>query len=62
MREFAGETHVILHVTYSETFGTLTLMCFFLVNKQLGDKERVAAALENAHLLKVINQCLDFRQ
>lgn len=30
------------------------------VNKQLGDKERVAAALENSHLLDVINQCLTF--
>jgi len=29
------------------------------VNKQLADKERVAAALENAHLLGVVNQCLD---
>ncbi|XP_066911161.1 cytosolic iron-sulfur assembly component 2B-like [Clytia hemisphaerica] len=28
------------------------------VNKQLADKERVAAALENVHLLNVINQCL----
>ncbi|ORX51784.1 DUF59-domain-containing protein [Piromyces finnis] len=28
------------------------------VNKQLNDKERVAAALENSHLLKVVNQCL----
>eukprot|EP00127_Corallochytrium_limacisporum_P005206 Clim_evm23s201 gene=Clim_evmTU23s201 len=28
------------------------------VNKQLADKERVAAALENAHLLNVVNQCL----
>ncbi|XP_076243837.1 MIP18 family protein galla-2 isoform X2 [Calliopsis andreniformis] len=27
------------------------------VNKQLADKERVAAALENNHLLEVINQC-----
>mmetsp|Transcript_42479 Transcript_42479/g.96147 ORF Transcript_42479/g.96147 Transcript_42479/m.96147 type:complete len:174 (+) Transcript_42479:2-523(+) len=27
------------------------------VNKQLHDKERVAAALENPHLLKVVNQC-----
>merc|ERR1712004_367714 len=29
------------------------------VNKQLADKERVAAALENTHLLEVVNQCLD---
>ncbi|KAK3086873.1 hypothetical protein FSP39_024709, partial [Pinctada imbricata] len=28
------------------------------INKQLADKERVAAALENAHLLEVVNQCL----
>ena len=28
------------------------------VNKQLNDKERVAAALENSNLLKVVNQCL----
>ncbi|XP_022235113.1 mitotic spindle-associated MMXD complex subunit MIP18-like [Limulus polyphemus] len=28
------------------------------VNKQLADKERVAAALENPYLLEVINQCL----
>lgn len=31
------------------------------VNKQLADKERVAAALENGHLLEVVNQCLDNR-
>ncbi|XP_055383605.1 MIP18 family protein galla-2 [Condylostylus longicornis] len=28
------------------------------VNKQLADKERVAAALENSHLAEVINQCI----
>uniref|UniRef100_A0A182QFT3 MIP18 family-like domain-containing protein n=1 Tax=Anopheles farauti TaxID=69004 RepID=A0A182QFT3_9DIPT len=28
------------------------------VNKQLTDKERVAAALENTHLMEVINQCI----
>eukprot|EP00099_Drosophila_melanogaster_P021246 NP_648416.1 galla-2 [Drosophila melanogaster] len=28
------------------------------VNKQLADKERVAAALENNHLAEVINQCI----
>lgn len=28
------------------------------VNKQLNDKERVAAALENVHLLDVVNQCI----
>lgn len=28
------------------------------INKQLNDKERVAAALENDNLLEVVNQCL----
>ena len=28
------------------------------VNKQLNDKERVAAALENGHLLQTVNKCL----
>lgn len=28
------------------------------VNKQLADKERIAAALENNHLIEVINQCI----
>ncbi|KAG8235618.1 hypothetical protein J437_LFUL014876 [Ladona fulva] len=32
------------------------------VNKQLADKERVAAALENTYLLEVINQCLTLKQ
>ncbi|XP_028324797.1 cytosolic iron-sulfur assembly component 2B [Gouania willdenowi] len=31
------------------------------VNKQLADKERVAAALENSSLLEVVNQCLSPR-
>lgn len=31
------------------------------VNKQLADKERVAAALENKHLAEVINQCISAR-
>jgi metal-sulfur cluster biosynthetic enzyme len=29
------------------------------INKQLSDKERVAAALENIHLLQVVNKCLE---
>ena len=29
------------------------------INKQLNDKERVAAALENKHLLGVVHGCLD---
>ena len=30
----------------------------FSVNKQLADKERVCAALENKHLLGVVNKCI----
>ena len=33
--------------------------CFlFTVNKQLNDKERVAAALENPNLLDMVDECL----
>jgi hypothetical protein len=28
------------------------------INKQLADKERVAAALENGHLLEIVNKCI----
>ena len=28
------------------------------MNKQLNDKERVAAALENTHLLSMVDKCL----
>lgn len=28
------------------------------INKQLNDKERVAAALENKHLCTVVNRCI----
>lgn len=30
----------------------------FAINKQLNDKERVAAAMENPHLISVVNECL----
>uniref|UniRef100_A0A1B6JBL3 MIP18 family-like domain-containing protein n=1 Tax=Homalodisca liturata TaxID=320908 RepID=A0A1B6JBL3_9HEMI len=32
------------------------------INKQLADKERVAAALENTSLIQVINQCIDVEE
>lgn len=28
------------------------------INKQLNDKERVAAALENSHLISIVNKCI----
>lgn len=34
------------------------LFNYSVVNKQLNDKERVAAALENPSLLNVVNQCI----
>ncbi len=34
------------------------MIAFPTVNKQLADKERIAAALENTQLLEVVNQCL----
>ena len=29
------------------------------INKQLADKERVAAAMENSRLLTLVNQCIN---
>lgn len=41
----------------SEHAGNFFFQAFILqVNKQLNDKERVAAALENTHLLEIVNQ------
>lgn len=34
---------------------------FFKVNKQINDKERVAAAMENPNLLELIDTCIDER-
>ncbi len=42
----------------SELDGTSFWKLIYSVNKQLNDKERVAAALENTHLLGVVNGCL----
>lgn len=42
-------------------YSIITCFCDFAVNKQLADKERVAAALENSSLLEVVNQCLSSR-
>ncbi|XP_047542988.1 MIP18 family protein galla-2 [Vanessa atalanta] len=35
-----------------------THMSEHAVNKQLADKERIAAALENSNLVQIINQCI----
>ena len=55
-----------LHINSSQCCVPISSKFPFLVllkvNKQLADKERVAAALENSHLLKVVNQCLSMRQ
>ena len=39
-------------------YNLFTNVLSILVNKQLADKERVAAALENTHLIEVVNQCI----
>ena len=46
--------HFLAWHTMSQYFPFLT----FAVNKQLNDKERVAAALENSNLLDIVEECL----
>lgn len=41
------------------TFDTYILIISPVVNRQLNDKERVAAALENKHLIDVVNKCVN---
>lgn len=31
---------------------------FFSVNKQINDKERIAAAMENPNLKKIVEECI----
>jgi len=35
------------------------LCCFCAVNKQINDKERVAAAMENPSLRDVVEKCIE---
>jgi hypothetical protein len=44
---------IMTRFSYSVVF-----LCFYAVNKQLNDKERVAAALENPNLLDMVDECL----
>lgn len=37
---------------------SMTRMFCFAVNKQLNDKERVAAALENPNIANLVDECL----
>ena len=55
--------HDTWHVVFCMTRGSLDCrkprgMLYGAVNKQLNDKERVAAAIENGRLLDVVNKCL----
>lgn len=46
------------HASEDQGIHILYIPFIIIVNKQLNDKERVAAALENNHLLDVVNKCL----
>jgi hypothetical protein len=43
-------------ISITSTCSKLTL---YIVNKQLNDKERVAAALENPSLMETLEKCLE---
>ena len=36
----------------------LLIFVSFLVNKQINDKERIAAAMENPNLRKIVEECI----
>ena len=35
------------------------MFCFIAVNKQINDKERIAAAMENPNLRDLVTKCID---
>lgn len=37
---------------------SVTFCLCFIVNKQINDKERVAAAMENPNLREIVEQCV----
>jgi len=39
----------------------MTFALFLSVSKQINDKERVAAALENPNILKLVKECIEDR-
>ncbi|PVV02727.1 hypothetical protein BB560_002814 [Smittium megazygosporum] len=52
-------TPTIPHCSMSTLIGLCIRVALLpSINKQLNDKERVSAALENSNLLDVVNQCL----
>lgn len=55
-----GKMYVIRYECLKDC-DVIGFLCSSAVNKQLADKERVAAALENSSLLEVVNQCLSIR-
>lgn len=46
--------HVIKHVKYK----ALNCMSCITVNKQINDKERIAAAMENPSLRELVEKCI----
>nr|POE83746.1 protein ae7 [Quercus suber] len=64
----AVEEYAVEPIDQQEVFDILSLQLFWVapgshasesaVNKQLNDKERVAAALENPNLVDMVDECL----
>lgn len=42
----------------STSLWTYLIECLFLVNKQINDKERIAAAMENPKLKEMVESCI----
>lgn len=45
-------------MSFALNFGTHWDHLYIAVNKQLNDKERVAAALENPNLRQLVDECI----
>lgn len=50
--------NILVHFCWSLTKDDLFVSRGATVNKQINDKERVAAAMENPHLREIVEQCV----
>ena len=56
--EVIDQFHVGLKYSKRRCSKTVVFFCFCAVNKQINDKERVAAAMENPNLREIVEQCV----
>ena len=55
---YTSDQQSLIPIRVSFLFDKTMTLVFCIVNKQINDKERVAAAMENPNLKKIVDDCL----